>query len=116
MVHFPALYQQHYVYPSIPVADPRPGNVLNPHPQGCLEESGFIEFLVEDKGGALYDMIDAARRRVLAADLAAGIWKIDLGRFDLKKAKEMARLAMDFIDGGVIGYALVAARKPARTP
>lgn len=76
-----------------------------------LQKSGFTGFMVEDKREALLEMINGIRRKFLAVELATGLWKMDLGGIDLKKAKSLARSAEELTEKGVIAYALIMARK-----
>jgi hypothetical protein len=46
-----------------------------------------------------------------ALPTAAGLGRPDLGGLDLGKGKRLARRAVELIEGGVVGYALIAAGK-----
>jgi len=75
-----------------------------------LRQAGFTGFAIEDQTGALLDMVTDVRRKLLGAELAAGLGKLDLGDLDLNEAKRLARRAVELIEGGVVGYTLIAAR------
>ncbi|MBA7649024.1 2-methoxy-6-polyprenyl-1,4-benzoquinol methylase [subsurface metagenome] len=76
-----------------------------------LQKAGFASFTIEDKRDALIEMVSGIRRKFLAVELASGLWEIDLGGIDLNKAKNLAQHAAEMIEKGVIGYALIMARK-----
>jgi arsenite methyltransferase len=75
-----------------------------------LHEAGFTDFTIEDQQDALLDMVADVRRKMLGVELAAGLGKLDLGDLDLNEAKRLARRAVELIEGGVVGYTLIAAR------
>ena len=77
----------------------------------ALEDAGFDDFAVEDQRDALLDMVADVRRKLLAVELAAGLGKLDLGSLDLTEGKRIARQAVELINGGTVGYTLIAARK-----
>ncbi|MEE8471949.1 MAG: methyltransferase domain-containing protein [Dehalococcoidia bacterium] len=79
-----------------------------------LEEAGFTNFVVEDQRNALLDMVVGVRRKLLGAELAVGLGKLDLGKldlgeFDLGEVKGLARNAGAHIESGLIGYTLIVA-------
>jgi arsenite methyltransferase len=81
-----------------------------------LQGAGFTDFVIEDRHNALLDMVADVRRKLLGLELAAGwrwgtsLGKLDLGDLDLNEAKRLARRAVELIEGGVVGYTLIAAR------
>ena len=75
-----------------------------------LQGAGFTDFVIEDRHNALLDMVADVRRKLLGLELAAGLGKLDLGDLDLSEAKRLARRAVELIEGGVVGYTLIAAR------
>lgn len=79
-----------------------------------LSAAGFVDFIVEDQRGALLDMVTDVRRKLLGVELAAGLGKLDLGAVDLDEGKRLARRAVELIEGGVVGYTLIAARTESR--
>ena len=44
-------------------------------------------------------------------ELAAGLGKLNLGDLNLDEGKRLARLAVELIEDGTVGYVLVTARK-----
>jgi len=76
-----------------------------------LREAGFTDFTVEDQRGALLEMVNDVRRKLLGVELAAGLGKMDLGNLDLSEGKRLARRAIELIEDGTVGYTLITARK-----
>jgi arsenite methyltransferase len=79
-----------------------------------LESAGFADFLIEDQGDALLEMVMDVRRRLLGVELAAKLGKLDLGNLDLDEGKRLARRAVELIECGTVGYTLIAARKSGK--
>lgn len=83
-------------------------------PEGYVEtlrKAGFTDFTVQDQRDALLDMVTDIRRKLLGAEIAVGLGKLDLGDIDLNEAKRLARRSAELIQEGVVGYTLIAARK-----
>ena len=76
-----------------------------------LGAAGFEAFVVEDQRQALLELVTEVRRRLLVAELAVALKRIDLGGVDLPEAKGLATLARELIEDGTVGYALVVATK-----
>jgi SAM-dependent methyltransferase len=76
-----------------------------------LGQAGFTDFTVEDQRDALLEMVNDVRRKLLGVELAAGLGKLDLGGLDLSEGKRLARRAVELIEGGVVGYTLITARR-----
>lgn len=76
-----------------------------------LRNAGFTEFLVEDRRDALLEMVNDVRRKLLGAELAIGLGKLEALGIDLKKAKHLAQRSMELIESGAIGYALFKAER-----
>lgn len=76
-----------------------------------LETCGFEVDLVECHDAALVELVDRVRRRLVGAQLASGLGKLDLPGIDLTAAASLARSAMRAIVGGRLGYALLLAVK-----
>jgi SAM-dependent methyltransferase len=79
-----------------------------------LRGAGFADLTVEDHSGALLDLVDDVRRKLLGVELAVGLAKLDLGDLDLGEGKRLARRAMELIESGVVGYTLISGTKSAR--
>lgn len=76
-----------------------------------LRKAGFTDFTVQDQQNALLDMVTDIRRKLLGAEIAIGLGKLDLGDIDLNETKRLARRSAELIQEGVVGYTLIAARK-----
>ncbi|MBN1977664.1 MAG: methyltransferase domain-containing protein [Anaerolineae bacterium] len=76
-----------------------------------LKGAGFIDFTVEDQRSALLDLVTDIRRKLLGAEIAAGLGKLDLGDADLEEGKRLARQGAELIEKGAVGYTLIVARK-----
>ncbi|MEE8390405.1 MAG: methyltransferase domain-containing protein [Anaerolineae bacterium] len=76
-----------------------------------LQKAGFTDFAVQDQQEALLEMVNDVRRKLLGVELIAGLSKLDLGDLNLSEGKRLARRAVELIEGGVVGYTLIAARK-----
>ncbi len=76
-----------------------------------LQAAGFVDFGIEDRRDALLDMVRDVRRRLLGVELAAGLGKLSLGDLNLDEGKRLARRAVELIEGGMVGYTLITARK-----
>jgi arsenite methyltransferase len=76
-----------------------------------LRRAGFEDFTVEDQRNALLEMVNDVRRKLLGAELAIGLGKLDLGDLDLSEGKRLVRRAIELIESGVVGYTLITARK-----
>jgi arsenite methyltransferase len=83
-------------------------------PEGYVEtlrKAGFTDFTVQDQRNALLDLVIDIRRKLLGAEIAVGLGKLDLGDIDLDEAKRLARRSAELIQEGTVGYTLIAARK-----
>jgi SAM-dependent methyltransferase len=83
-----------------------------------LRRAGFGYFTVQDRRDALLEMVDDVRRKLLGVELAVGLCrnsgglgKLNLDDLDLSEGKRLARRAVELIEGGTVGYALITARR-----
>lgn len=76
-----------------------------------LKQAGFTGFTVEDKRGSLHDMVNDVCRKLLGAELAIGLSKLDFGDLHLSEAKRLAQRTLELIENGLISYTLFKARK-----
>ncbi|MFN2269913.1 MAG: class I SAM-dependent methyltransferase [Anaerolineae bacterium] len=76
-----------------------------------LQKAGFTDFTIQDQRNALLDLMTDIRRKLLGAEIAAGLGKLDLGGIDLDDSKRQARRGAELIQEDTIGYTLIAARK-----
>ena len=77
-----------------------------------LRRAGFIDFVLEDQGQALTDLVNDLRKNLLGVGLAVGLGKLDLGDLDLEEGKQLARRAVVLIESGTVGYTLITATLP----
>lgn len=90
------------------IADARPAEEYVRH----LEAAGLELVTREDHDEALAELVRSVRTRLLAAQVAARLGRIQLPGVDLARAREMARAAEQAVVDGRLGYALILARKP----
>src|SRR5262249_47491448 len=77
-----------------------------------LKDAGFTIELLEPHDEALTDMVNQIRGKLLGAEILVGLKKIELPDVDFPKAKEMARSALEAIQQGKLGYAIVTGTYP----
>ncbi|MFQ5890329.1 MAG: class I SAM-dependent methyltransferase [Gemmatimonadota bacterium] len=80
--------------------------------RGYLEAAGLVVERVEPHDEALAQMVRDIRGKLLAAELAAKLKKLELPAADLERAKALARCAGEAVRQGRLGYALLVATKP----
>lgn len=90
------------------IADTRPAEEYVRY----LEAAGLELVTLEDHDEALADLVRSVRLRLLAAQVAARLRRIQLPVADLTKVRETARVAERAVVDGKLGYALILARKP----
>jgi ubiquinone/menaquinone biosynthesis C-methylase UbiE len=76
-----------------------------------LNEAGFTDFIIQDQTQALQDLMMNVRRKLLGAEIAAGLGKLDLGDLDMEEGKRQAQRGAELIQDGTVSYTLIAARK-----
>ena len=79
-----------------------------------LKEDGFSVGSIQQQNDSLKEMVDQIRRKLLGAEIMAGLKKLRLPVVDLGAAKRMASSAMVAVKQGQLGYALICATKHAR--
>ncbi len=77
-----------------------------------LRSAGLMPESTETHDEALREMVLQIQRKLFAAEVIIGLKKVDLPGIDLTTAKQMAKAALDTIQNGQLGYAIVIARKP----
>ena len=80
--------------------------------KSSLTGAGFDVTVVEDHDDALHEMVQQIRGNLLAAEIMVGLRKLDLPPEDLATAKQMAKHALEAIQRGQLGYALICGLKP----
>jgi arsenite methyltransferase len=78
-----------------------------------LERAGFADFVTEDQGHALLELVNEVRKKLLGVELAVGLGKLDLGDLDLEEGKVLAGRAVELIEAGTVGYTLITATRPS---
>ncbi len=91
------------------IADARPVEDY----EGYLRAAGFDIRDATRHDEALGALVDNARLKLLGADVLIGLGKLDMAPGDLAAAKEIAAEARQAITHGQLGYAAIAAAKPA---
>lgn len=91
------------------IADTRPAEEYVLH----LEAAGLELVTLEDHDEALADLVRSVRMRLLGAQVAARLRRIQLPAADLTRVREIARAAERAVVDGKLGYALILARKPS---
>ena len=76
-----------------------------------LKEAGFTDLIFEDKREALLEMVNDIHRKLLGAELAIKLGKLELPGIDLERVKHLAKRSIELIEGGVISYGLFKANK-----
>jgi hypothetical protein len=76
-----------------------------------LSSAGLAVETVEMHDEALIEMVRQIQGKLLGAEIMAGLNKIDLRDFDLAAAKQTAKAALDAIEGGQLGYAILTSEK-----
>ena len=77
-----------------------------------LRDAGFTVDSVKQRNGALEEMVNQVRVKLLGAEIMTGLNKLQLPGLDLGAAKRMANSAMAAVKQGQLGYALICATKP----
>jgi len=71
---------------------------------------------IENHDGALVEMVDQIRMKLLGAEILVGLRKLALPDVDFVSAKRMAEAARQAIDRGQLGYTVIVAEKNPRRP
>lgn len=89
------------------IADAQPVEVYAEH----LIRAGFHVGVTEEHDEALLELAGQVRMRLLGAEIAVGLGKLQLPGIDFAGAKRMARAAVEAIRTGQLGYAVLHATK-----
>ena len=76
-----------------------------------LTSSGLCDITVERHDDALLEMVKAVGSRLFAAEVLAGINRVDVAGVDFASARRLARRAMTAVGKRRLGYAVVTARR-----
>ena len=78
---------------------------------GYLRRAGLRVDCIEKHDEALSEMVSQVRLRLLGAEIAVGLKKIELPGVDFAGAKRMAQSATEAVRAGSLGYAIVHATR-----
>ncbi len=73
-----------------------------------LKDAGLTVDIIEPHDEALTEMVNQIRAKLVGAELLVGLKKLELPGVDFAAAKEMARSALEAIQEGKLGYAIIA--------
>lgn len=76
------------------------------------EEAGFTEVRTVDETENLREMFEGIRKRLLLAELLAGLGKLPVPSDKLMRGKRLLTLAEEEVDRGHLSYFMMTARKP----
>ena len=77
----------------------------------ALRVAGFETDRVIAHDDALKEMVNQIRGKLLGLEIAVGLKKVDLPGVDFTNAKQMAKAALEAINAGQLGYALLTATR-----
>ena len=77
-----------------------------------LIKAGFSAPRTEDHSDALVEMVRQVQARLLAAEVMAGLKKIDLPGVDFTTGRKFAQAAMQATTDRALGYVVISAKKP----
>ncbi len=77
-----------------------------------LRTAGFRMDSVNVHDDALTELVNQIQGRLLGLEIAIGLKKIDLPGVDFTNAKQMAKAALEAINAGQLGYAILTATRP----
>ncbi len=78
----------------------------------CLRGADFEVENVELHDDALTEMVQQIRMKLLGAEIMVGLKKLNFPGVDFGSAKQLAKSALDAIQEGQLGYAIITASKP----
>ena len=76
-----------------------------------LASGGLYNITVERHDDALLEMVRAVGSRLFAAEVLAGLNRVDVAGVDFASARRLARQAMSAVGQGRLGYAVITARR-----
>jgi len=80
--------------------------------RAVLGRAGFTGLTATDHPEALLALAGQIRQRLLLAELAQAVGKLDLKGLDLKRGKVLLHQAEELVRDGVLGYTLITGSKP----
>jgi len=79
--------------------------------EAYLTQAGLRVDCTENHDAALVEMVNQVRMRLLGAEIAVGLKKIELPGVDFVSAKRMAQSALEAVRTGSLGYAIIHATR-----
>ena len=76
-----------------------------------FSSAGLVPQTTESHDEALGEMVRQVQAKLLGGEILLGLKKIDLAGIDFTSAKQMASTALDVVQQGHLGYALIIAEK-----
>jgi arsenite methyltransferase len=76
-----------------------------------FSSAGLVPQTSESHDEALREMVRQVQAKLLGAEILAGLKKADLAGIDFTSVKQMASTALDVVQQGHLGYALIIAEK-----
>lgn len=77
-----------------------------------VEETGFEQVDFSDQTQSMRALLETVRKRLLLAEILAGIGKLSLPNDQLLRAKQLLTSAEKAVDRGTLGYFQLTAQKP----
>jgi arsenite methyltransferase len=78
-----------------------------------LSKTSLVIERIENHDGALDEMIQDLRAKLLCADLLVKLNKLDLPGVDFGEARQVAQAASNAVGNGQLGYSLILGQKPS---
>jgi len=77
-----------------------------------LRLAGLTIETIEDHSYALTEMVRQIQGKLLGAEIAAGLKKVDFPNVKFSDVKRFAQVALSAVKDGKLGYAVISAVKP----
>ncbi len=77
-----------------------------------IEREEFESVEISDESKSLLELVETIKKRLLLAELLAGVKRLSLGTDKLDKAKRLIALAKAAVENGNLRYVLLVAKKP----
>jgi arsenite methyltransferase len=77
-----------------------------------VEKAGFASIQTVDVSDSIGLLLEGVRKRLLLAEIMAGIGKLPISKGQLERGKRLLSLAQDALDKGSVGYFMLTAEKP----
>jgi ubiquinone/menaquinone biosynthesis C-methylase UbiE len=77
-----------------------------------IEREEFESVEISDESKSLLELVETIKKRLLLAELLAGVKRLSLGTDKLDKAKRLIALAKAAVENGNLRYVMLVAKKP----